>query len=208
MFGLGVEEACASPARRDGLVLGLRAGDGRLAGALLVDPQPDLGFARVVCAQPRFARGLAPEGPNLPRVRNHWGHARFRLACRGRRDRVKTDDVVRPLEPSRAKHRRSAWKKRPRFCTRSNEPSISSACWGHAPARCYAADTRSNLRAIGIGSGSHLEQSGSAGCQGCTAWGNAPRRCIPILRSIVSIRGPCRFQAGSRPSGSGPERCC
>jgi hypothetical protein len=42
-------------------------GDGRLTGALLVDPQPDLGFTRVVCAQPGFERRLAPEGPNLLR---------------------------------------------------------------------------------------------------------------------------------------------
>src|SRR5262249_27332608 len=47
---------------------------------------------------------------------------------------------------------------------------------------------RHSRAAISLGSGSRLEQPGSAGCQECTAWGNAPRRCIATFRSIVSIR--------------------
>ena len=64
------------PAPAEGHVQRLGVGDRRLAGALLVDPQPDFSLARMVRAHPCVERRFALERLDLLRVGNDRSHAR------------------------------------------------------------------------------------------------------------------------------------
>src|SRR5688572_3482333 len=66
------------------------------AGALLVDPQPQLGLASVVPAEPGLERRLAAEALDLLGIRNDRRHGRLKASSGATRlKRIKADLKVR-----------------------------------------------------------------------------------------------------------------